>query len=95
MIKSFKHKGLKEFFLNGSSRGIQQKDQKRLRYLLALLNHASEITDLNISGLFLHKLKGDRQDIWSVRVSANWRLTFQFENGDVYILDNMKRPPRM
>ena len=87
MIKSFKHKGLKEFFLNGSTKGIHHKDQKRIRFLLALLNHASEITDLNISGLFLHKLKGDRQDIWSVRGVANWRLTFQFVNGDVYILD--------
>jgi proteic killer suppression protein len=87
MIKSFKHKGLRDFFQTGNTKGIQGSHTKKLRYLLEILNQVNTITDLYIPGLYLHKLKGDRQDIWSIRVSANWRLTFEFVNGDVYILD--------
>ncbi|EAX9843652.1 peptidase, partial [Salmonella enterica] len=35
----------------------------------------------------LHELKGDRAETWSIKVSGNWRLTFIFENGDVYVLN--------
>ncbi|VAW13686.1 HigB toxin protein [hydrothermal vent metagenome] len=27
------------------------------------------------------------KDFWSVTVRANWRITFRFENGDVYDVD--------
>ena len=37
--------------------------------------------------LRLHRLKDDKRNLWSVRVSANWRITFEFEDGDAYILD--------
>lgn len=30
----------------------------------------------------LHELKGDRAGIWTVKVNANWRLTFSFAGGD-------------
>lgn len=34
-----------------------------------------------------HSLKGDRQGVWSMTVSGNWRITFEFINGDAYILN--------
>jgi len=36
---------------------------------------------MNLPGLFLHQLTGDRNDIWSVKVSKNWRVTFRM-NGE-------------
>ena len=41
--------------------------------------------DMNLPGLFLHRLSGNRSDIWSMRVSGNWRVTFRFngEHGEV------------
>jgi len=42
---------------------------------------------LDLPGFRLHRLKGDKRNLWSVTVSANWRITFEFENGDAYILD--------
>ena len=36
---------------------------------------------MNLPGLSLHQLTGDRNDIWSVKVSGNWRVTFQM-NGE-------------
>lgn len=35
----------------------------------------------------LHPLKGTQSDRWSVWVNGNWRLTFEFRDGDAFILD--------
>ena len=87
MIKSFKHKGLERFFLKGTSAGIQPKHSKKLRFQLAALDSAQHIDDLDLPGYRLHPLKGQREGIWSITVSANWRLTFEFTDGNVYMLD--------
>ena len=61
--------------------------KKKLRMQLAALDTAQLVDDMNLPGYRLHRLKGERKGIWSIRVSGNWRLTFQFENGNVYILN--------
>ena len=50
MIKSFKHKGLRNFFESGSSRGIQAAHSKKLRMQLAALDTAFSIEDMDIPG---------------------------------------------
>jgi proteic killer suppression protein len=81
MILSFKHKGLEKFFKTGRTSGIQAKHAKRLTLILGRLNASVNPNDMNLPGLFLHPLAGNRSDIWSVRVSGNWRVTFRF-NGE-------------
>lgn len=54
---------------------------------LAALNTACSIDDMDIPGYRLHPLKGDRKGIWSISVSGNWRLTFEFTDGSAYIID--------
>lgn len=87
MIKSFKHRGLKKFFEQGQIKGINSEHVPKLSRLLGYLDKAKVIEDMNLPGFNLHPLKGDRNEIWSVTIRANWRLTFKFENGDAYILD--------
>lgn len=87
MIKGFIHKGLENFYLTGSKAGIQAKHSKRIRLILAQLEQAKTIHDLNIPTLKLHELKGLRKGIWSVTVQANWRITFRFHNGDAEIIN--------
>jgi len=87
MIKSFIHKGLEKFYRTGSKAGIQAKHSERLRLILAQLNQAKTIQDMDIPFLKLHELKGDRKGIWSVTVQTNWRITFQFSEGDVEIVN--------
>jgi proteic killer suppression protein len=79
MITRFKHKGLEKFFAQGTTSGIQPQHAKRLRLILARLHAATSARDMNLPGLRLHPLKGDRHDTWSVQVSGNWRVTFRFE----------------
>ena len=42
---------------------------------------------MSVTSLALHELKGNKKDIWSVTVQANWRITFRFENGNAYIVN--------
>lgn len=83
VIKDFKHKGLEKFFLAGSKAGIDPAQAAKLRLILGRLHAATLPKDMNLPGLFLHELKGDRQGIWSVRISGNWRITFKFDGQDV------------
>ena len=82
MIRGFKHKGLKRFFETGSVSGIQAPHAKRLRLILGRLHAARQPQDMNLPGLRLHELKGDRSGMWAVDVSGNWRVTFRFEGQD-------------
>ena len=55
--------------------------------LLAALDTAQTIQDMNIPGFKLHPLKGRLKGRWAISVSGNWRLTFEFRDGDVHLLD--------
>ncbi|MDR1162568.1 MAG: type II toxin-antitoxin system RelE/ParE family toxin [Candidatus Accumulibacter sp.] len=49
---------------------------------LAILNRASALDDLRIPpGNRLEKLSGDRNGQYSIRVNNQWRICFDFENG--------------
>jgi len=87
MIKSFQHKGLRRFFETGSKAGIVPDHAGRLRLQLAAIDTASTIDDIDLPGYRLHPLVADQAGRWSVTVQANWRLTFEFHDGDAYILD--------
>jgi proteic killer suppression protein len=83
MIRSFSHKGLKEFFETGSRRGIQPQLAARISRRLDALEAAQELRDIDAHGFNLHHLKGVRKGEWAISVSGNWRITFRFANGDV------------
>jgi len=87
MIKSFKHKGLKKFFDLGTVAGIQVKHTSKLRMQLAAIDTAQLIDDIDLPGFRLHELKGNREGIYSITVNGNWRVTFEFKDGNAYILN--------
>ena len=84
MIKSFRHKGLRRFFEEGRVAGIQPAHAKRLRMLLAALDTATQIDDMDLPGFSLHPLRGERKGEWSITVSGNWRVTFEFHDGNAH-----------
>ena len=87
MIVGFKHRGLKRFFESGTTRGIQAQQAGRIRLIQARLNASQAPQDMNLPGLHLNELTGERKGTWSVRVSGNWRVTFRFERPDAYDID--------
>ena len=84
MIQNFKHKGLKKLFEKGNSSGVNANHSKRLRLILALLETAETMEDMDLPGLNLHELKGNRKGTLALKVSGNWRVTFKLENGDAF-----------
>jgi proteic killer suppression protein len=50
-----------------------------------MLNAAVGLEDLRaLPGNRLEKLRGDRQGQWSIRVTDQWRLCFQWRDGEAY-----------
>jgi toxin HigB-1 len=87
MIKSFSHKGLKRFFEKNDVRGINSQHARKLKLILDFLDMATIVDEINFPGSRLHRLEPKNKNIWSVTVSGNWRVTFRFENSNVYIVD--------
>jgi len=87
MVKSFKHKGLEKFYYEDVKKGIQPSHADKLARILDKLDASVKVQDMNLPGFKLHELSGKENDIWSVWVNGNWRVTFRFENGDAYIID--------
>lgn len=82
MIVDFKHKGIEKFFTKGNKGGIVTQHAKRLRLILGRLNVLTCPRDMNLPGLDLHQLTGNRKGTWAVKVSGNWRVTFVFKGED-------------
>lgn len=87
MIKSFKHKGLKKLIFNNNLIGINSKHGPRLTRILERLDASVNTQDMNLPGYKLHELSDKSKRTWSVRVSGNWRVIFQFEGTDTIVVD--------
>jgi len=87
MIKSFKHKGLWDFFNTGSLAGISPDHKQKLQRILAVANSATKPEDLNLPGFRLHRLEGEKKGRWSIRIDKNWRFIFRFDGQDIVDVD--------
>jgi proteic killer suppression protein len=90
MIRSFRHKGLKNLYEKGQAKGINPNWQKKIRVILVRLDASKEPSDMDLPGLRLHPLKGNMSGFWAVDVTGNWRIAFRFEGEepcDVNLID--------
>ena len=87
MIRSFKHKGLRRLFEDDDRSRLRQDFVERIRRILAALDEAKLVRDVDQLGFRLHPLVGDLAGHWAVTVRANWRITFRFERGNVFDVD--------
>ena len=87
MIRTIRHRGLRQLYDEDSPRGVQADHVARLRHILSNLDVATRPIDMDLPGYRLHQLRGERSGAWSVRVSGNWRVTFRFDDKDVTDVD--------
>lgn len=59
--------------------GVNSEHIAKLRNILATLNAAATIADMDLPSSRLHPLKGKKKGFWEVTVRANWRVIFRFE----------------
>ena len=86
MIASWRHKGLRDLFLTGSSAKVRADQQKKYLRLLDALEQAERAEDMNLPGLHFHGLQG-KPKRFAVAVNGPWRITFGFENGNAVDVD--------
>jgi proteic killer suppression protein len=89
MIRSIRHKGLKRFYEDGDARGVNREHAEKLGDILARLDAATVVADMDLPGFRLHALQGERKGSWSVTVRANWRIIFRFVEGDAFDVDHL------
>ena len=87
VIKSFRHKGLRQYWESGKTKGLNQAHIPRILRRLSALDVAESPRDIDLPGFRLHALKGQDKGRYSIWVTGNWRMTFEFDGIDVIILD--------
>jgi proteic killer suppression protein len=87
MIESFRHKGLKRLYDQGDRKALPPEMVQRIRIILADLEAAVMVEEMDRPSFKLHALTGDRKGLWSVTVHANWRIVFRFEDGKAFDID--------
>jgi toxin HigB-1 len=87
LIETFRHKGLRQLFEEGNPKGVNADHLRKIRQILAFLDAANVLEDLNYPTFRLHPLKGELKGFWSLSVNGNWRIIFTFEDGAVNNVD--------
>ena len=97
MIQSFRHKGLKLLFKTGSGGECSRRMPTSSNAFLRVSRKRPRPATWTCPAFRLHPLKGDLA-LYSVTVSANWRVVFRFEGGharDVDFIDYHKEDRTM
>jgi len=82
VIKSFKDKETKKIFDSEHSKKFPNEIQLRARRKIDSLVLATQISDLRVPpSNHLEQLSGDRKGQWSIRVNNQYRICFNWNNG--------------
>jgi proteic killer suppression protein len=85
MIKSFRDKETEKLFARQSSRRFSANLHKAAWSKLAILDAAERLDDLRVPpGNRLEKLAGDRVGQYSIRINNQYRVCFEWREGDAY-----------
>lgn len=94
MIRTWKHKGLKRFFLQGEKKHIQSEYRVKIKDILSALNVAEHINVMKVSSWRTHQHSGiekNKLPIWSCDVDKRKGVRILFEwdedKGEAYIVD--------
>lgn len=88
VIKSWKHKALQRLYQKGDTRGLQEKDNGRIKLWLRVLDNAMTIKPfIHFQRLNFHTLKSDKCHLYAINVRASWHITFELFDGDASILN--------
>ena len=85
MIKSFASKETEKIWNGVVSRKLPPNIQRVARRKLRMLNNAVTLNDLRIPPASrLEALKGERRGQYSIRINEQWRICFEWRQGDCY-----------
>jgi toxin HigB-1 len=83
MIIGFRSKETEKIWNGYTSLKLPIDIQNPARKKLRMLNNAHDLNDLRIPpNNRLESLKGDREGLHSIRINSQWRICFQWQNGN-------------
>jgi proteic killer suppression protein len=87
MIVTINHKNLRAYFEDGNGSKLPHEQLSKIARILSALDAVSSEEDIKALGSGIHALSGTLKGFWSIKVSANYRIIFRFEAGDVFDVD--------
>jgi proteic killer suppression protein len=87
MIVTIHHKYLRLYYEGGNGAKLPYDQLSKISRILTALDAVSSEDDIKALGSGIHKLTGNLKDFWSIKVSANYRIIFKFEDGEVFAVD--------
>ena len=87
MIKSIRHKALRHYWTRGQAKGLSAEWTRKLRRILAALEAAEQPEQMSYPGSYFHPLTGNRTGRYSVRLTANVRVTFGWDSDGAVDVD--------
>jgi toxin HigB-1 len=85
VIQSWTDREAEKVFDLQRSRKLPSDVQRIALRKLRMLDAASSLEDLRIPpGNRLEKLAGDRRGQWSIRINDQWRICFEWRDGNAY-----------
>jgi proteic killer suppression protein len=85
MIRSFASKETVKVFRRTYSSKLPTDIQQLAYRKLRMLHNARSLTDLRVPpGNRLEKLKGERAGQYSIRINDQWRICFEWQDGDAH-----------
>ena len=85
MIKNFRDKETEKIFNRQRSRKLPPDIQQVALRKLRMLNRAVTLNDLRTPPANrLEKLTGNRDGQYSIRINQQWRVCFEWREGDAY-----------
>jgi proteic killer suppression protein len=88
MIRNFRDREAEKIFQREFSRKLPQDIQRRAFRKLRMLNRAETLDDLRIPpNNRLEQLRGDREGQYSIRINQQWRICFEWHDGDAFAVE--------
>ena len=88
MIRSCRDRETRRLLERKFSRRLQVIE-RAARVRLELLDSVTSLRDLNLPGLRWETLKGDRKGQHSIRINDQYRICFEWRNGDAYNVESV------
>jgi proteic killer suppression protein len=88
VIKHFADSDAEKLFRGQKPRKLPNQVLRPALRKLLILEAAESLEDLRIPpGNRLEKLKGDREGQYSIRINDQWRICFEWRDGDAYAVE--------
>lgn len=75
------------YYEEGRGSKLPADQLAKIARILDALDAVTSEDDIKALGSGIHKLSGNMKDFWSIKTSANYRIVFRLENGNVHDVD--------